>query len=243
MVRETIQNKSSRPLKRFNRKIINRITQFSAAGIIGLIAPVLAQQSNPSPPIPHNCSSSPSSTHQLTPYEWNRVVTSWVQAAGVLVAAAAFVISLRKNRQDQKKNERDRQVALYESLKSEWSAFFVACRNNPDLDIFFLPLQRGEGILEEEQLKQSNNKRLEQIGFAQLFWIVQRNYVRADQDELLAELQRAEWNAFLSEYFKRYNCLDAWDELKGFYDKKFVEYIESNYASKSRIVVSNELEE
>lgn len=222
--------KMGKNLKSSMGKKINLVIVLSATAFIGFVAPVLAQQGSPSQGSAQCSASTTSNTNKLSTYELNRIITSWFQAVGVIFAASAFGFSLYKNRQDQKKNERERQVGLYESLKSEWSAFFLTCRNYPDLDIFFLPLECSETITDKEQLEQSKKERLEQIGFAQLFWIVQRNYVRAYTDDLLAEFERGEWKVFLEEYFRRANCLDAWGKLKDFYDKKFVEYIEKNYA-------------
>ena len=144
------------------------------------------------------------------------LIFSSIQTLGVVIAVFVFIYSIRENRQD-------REVALYDGNLDAYIDYLSICRENPELDIFEIPLQETPTLTPKQE-------RLERMAFSQLFCLFERTYMlQVKTKKALSPvnyIESSEWQNFIQRFATRQNFRDAWNSARLYFDSEFVKFMD-----------------
>jgi len=127
--------------------------------------------------------------------------------------------------EDRKREIREREYVAYDGLDSNYIEYLKLCLENPELDVFHIPIEdakNGEG-------KQAEKDRKEMIMFAILFSILERSYLMYQHEHTGVKIRRrAEWEKYIiNDWLPRENFRRMWKLHGEEYQVDFVRYMNS----------------
>lgn len=147
-------------------------------------------------------------------YDMLSLIAAWLQCVGIATAVVALVLAIRHSK-------RERRISVYESANSPWVEWSAACRQHPQLDVFFIPRTEHEPLTDEE-------RRLEGMIFFQFFLGLERTCVlHAREQGMFGDIQSPEWQAFLQPFLDRENFRAAYHTFRPVLHPELVTFIDS----------------
>lgn len=152
-------------------------------------------------------------------YYLHRVIASWFQALGVVVAVAVFVFSVIRTR---------KQTALdrYNDITTGWSSFFKMCRDNPDLDINPLDVKTTD----KEGIAKLNR---ESASILEILTLLERAYVLDAISRSISQVPHEALANFIKLYINRESFLRVYQKTKQLFDIRFVIWIDEIIENKA----------
>jgi hypothetical protein len=133
---------------------------------------------------------------------------------GIPVAILIFVNEKRKER-------RDREYGTYDALDEKYQDYLRLCMDNPELDVYYIPLEGKHELSREQKIRQW-------AMFEILLSLLERAYLMyQDQSSEIKKAQWFGWDKYMHDYAKRETFRNLWQELSVEYDSSFVEYMNS----------------
>ncbi|MBI5677290.1 MAG: hypothetical protein HZC52_02075 [Planctomycetes bacterium] len=123
-----------------------------------------------------------------------------VNLVGVPVAIVLFFITKRRERLE-------REYGTYNSLDEKYIDYLRICVQNPNLDVFDLPMPN---------YKPTPELRWQELQvFSMLIAILERAYLMyRDKSHAIRQAQWVGWEAYMKDWASRQNFRDAWGKLK-----------------------------
>jgi hypothetical protein len=123
--------------------------------------------------------------------------------------------------QDRKKEIREREYTAYDSLDSSYLEYLKLCLDNPDLDVFDIPIAEGH-------LKWSEQERREAIMFGILFSVFERAFLMYRDESVGMNIRRrTEWERYIiKDFIPRENFRRMWKIQGGSYHTNFVAHMD-----------------
>ena len=142
------------------------------------------------------------------------LIAIWVQCLGIAIAAIVVIMTVKQSR-------RERKLAVYESSNSPIVEWLAACREYPDLDVFFVPIS-------SKQTKKNKDTRIELMIFMQFLLVLERVcVVQVGAPSAFGDLRTEQWEIFLRPFMKRNNFVNAYKTFKPFLHDDLTIFIDS----------------
>jgi hypothetical protein len=141
------------------------------------------------------------------------ILSSLATILGIPIAILLFYNEKRRER-------KDREYGTYNALDDKYIDYLRLCLDNPDLDVFDIPLaHKGELTVEQER------REMALLGI--LISILERAFLMyRDQSTKLKKSQWIGWDAYVREWSARANFRRAWKLIEGEqFDADFVAYL------------------
>jgi transcriptional regulator with XRE-family HTH domain len=144
-----------------------------------------------------------------------QVLANISTALGIPLAISLFY-------QDRKKEIREREYIAYDSLDSNYIEYLKLCLDNPDLDVFDLPIEEGKERLSEQE-------RRETIMFGILFSVLERAFLMYEDESTGIKIRRRiEWERYIvNDWIPREKFRKMWKIQGEGYYINFVRYMNS----------------
>lgn len=164
-------------------------------------------------------------------------IVRFLEGLAYLVAAAGFPLAILTYVREARKQREERELGTYSSLDDKYLHYLELCINNPELDMFLLPVDSDRKY---DPLDMSRRYAL----FETLLSIFERAYLlykrsaelqgkrwfrrlRGDSKSAVQrERQWNGWSAFLDDWIERKDFEALWDLLGKQFEKSFVEEVD-----------------
>ncbi|MCA9872611.1 MAG: hypothetical protein KC441_03130 [Anaerolineales bacterium] len=136
-------------------------------------------------------------------------------AAILGIPAAIFLFVNEKQ-----KERREREYGTYDALDDKYIAYLQLCMENPELDLYDLPLAQNVELSPQQKIRQY-------AMFEILLSIFERAFLMyRDQSNKTKQRQWSGWDAYIHDYGRRETFRRLW-QLRGTeYDVDFIAYID-----------------
>jgi hypothetical protein len=123
---------------------------------------------------------------------------------------------------DEKRKERkEREYRTYNSIDEKYFVYLQLCIQNPELDLFYLPLEKKVRLTAEQKIKQA-------ALFEVLVAMMERAYLLySDQTTRVKKVQWAGWDNYIRIWSKRKNFRRIWKLVGKDFDENFYNYMNS----------------
>ena len=147
--------------------------------------------------------------------ETSQVFANISTALGIPLAIYLFY-------QDRKREAREREYLAYDSLDSNYIEYLKLCLDNPNLDVFDIPIKKTEELFSEQE-------RREVIMFGILFSVLERAFLMYEDESTGIKIRRrAEWEKYIvNDWIPRENFRKMWRIQGEGYHPGFVRYMNS----------------
>jgi hypothetical protein len=159
-------------------------------------------------------------------YYLHRVISSWVQAAGVLVAAAAFIYSVIRG-------QLEARLLVYQTSKDAWNKYLSLCADHPELEL--LPVDP-----QAFKLPSGKERRLEMLAIAVLLGHIEQHYVLATKTGLFGRVEAKEIRPLLVYLASRRGFEEAFTILAPMYRTDFAKYVKRALAEAKSLPISTD---
>lgn len=155
------------------------------------------------------------------------VLAQYLEVATFVITILGFPAAIFIYLKEQKLQRDEREYGTYDALDDKYIEVQQLCLEYPELDIFDTPYETPR-TLTEEQKKQEEAILLIRISlFERAFLMYQRAPTQAKAD------QWEGWDSEIKEWFDRDNFRKIWEVHGPYFDKAFVDYLESYLLEKA----------
>jgi len=131
---------------------------------------------------------------------------------GIPVAILLFANEKRKER-------RDREYGTYDALGKEYIDYLRLCMENPELDLYDIPLEKVSELSSEQKIRQY-------AMFEILVSLLERAFLMyQDQSSDIKRNQWAGWDEYVHDYANRETFRRLWQTQGVEYDLDFIKYV------------------
>ncbi|MBK8987361.1 MAG: hypothetical protein IPM39_15005 [Chloroflexi bacterium] len=131
---------------------------------------------------------------------------------GIPIAILLFVNEKRKER-------RDREYGTYDALGKEYVDYLRLCMENPELDLYDIPLEIESELSAEQKIRQY-------AMFEILVSLLERAYLMyQDQSTDIKKSQWSGWDDYMHDYARRETFRRLWQTQGVEYDLDFIKYV------------------
>lgn len=137
--------------------------------------------------------------------------------AAVLGIPAAIFLFLH----EKQKERREREYGTYDALDDKYIAYLQLCMENPELDLYDLPLEKTVELSAEQKIRQY-------AMFEILLSIFERAFLMyRDQSNKTKQRQWTGWDEYIHDYAQRETFRRLWRLRGAEYDADFTAYTDS----------------
>lgn len=143
------------------------------------------------------------------------LLTNFFALLSYITVILGIPIGLYQLVRSSKKEQREREEAVYHALDEKYLDFQRLCLQYPYLDIFDVPDNKAVALTEQQ-------KKEELILFTWLFSLFERAYVLHDErDSQKLQKQWLGWKDYIYSYCQRKNFRSAWEISGQTFDPRF----------------------
>jgi len=141
----------------------------------------------------------------------------YFQAVAHIVTILGVPTAIYIYYRDREKERLSKEYNAYNSLDDKYIHYLEMCLNNPELDVFDLPIDENKDI----------KKRKEIIMYMILTSILERAFLMYGNNDhrFKSHRQWVGWQSYIQEYCKRDSFRKEWPKIGSQFNKDFVEFI------------------
>jgi hypothetical protein len=131
---------------------------------------------------------------------------------------------------NEKRKERlEREYGTYHALDEKYLEYLNLCIDNPDLDLYYLPLDKRPKLTSEQKIRQY-------AMFEILVSLMERAFLMyRDQTTRIKKAQWEGWSAYIRDWCGRENFRSLWSILGDQFDENFTNYVNARIQEASGV--------
>ncbi len=121
--------------------------------------------------------------------------------------------------EEKRKERKDREYGTYNALDEKYKEFLVLCMDNPDLDLYDVPIKNAKKLTEDQKVQQL-------ALFDILVSLLERAFLMyRDQSNRVKQKQWKGWVVYMDDYAAHPTFRKLWKERGMEYDEDFMVYM------------------
>ena len=120
---------------------------------------------------------------------------------------------------EKSKERREREYGTYDALDDKYIDYLRLCMENPELDLYDIPLEKKIALSPEQKIRQY-------AMFEILVSLLERAFLMyQDQSSTIKKTQWSGWNEYVHDYARRETFRNLWQTQGVEYDSDFIQYV------------------
>lgn len=150
----------------------------------------------------------------------NHALMEFLQVLSYLSGIIGIPLAILVYWNNKRKERKEREYETYHSIDEKYVIYLQLCVQNPELDLYYIPLEEEVHLTAEQKIKQY-------ALFEILVSLMERAFfMYSDKNSKIKESQWVGWDNFIRIWCKRENFRRIWKMVGKDFDENFYAYIE-----------------